>query len=433
MATNSSPESLYTSGCATIPETAPALAERYFAVRSRTETLCAPLSPEDAQVQSMPDASPAKWHLAHTTWFFETFLLERLPGYRPVDASYRVLFNSYYNAVGPRHPRPARGLLTRPTLDEVKTYRRSVDESVVSLLTDARTLDQSAHTIIVLGLHHEQQHQELLLTDAKHALAQNPFRPAYHDRVAPGDAVANAPQWIAYEGGLQEIGHEGAGFAFDNEQPCHRVYLAPYELASRPVTNGEYLEFIEDGGYERAELWLSDGLAWIREHHISAPLYWERLDDAWHRFTLAGLERMRFEAPVSHVSHYEANAYARWAGARLPTEHEWEAPASQLCVEGNFADDGWFDPGAAASENGSASQMFGDVWEWTASAYLPYPGYHEAAGALGEYNGKFMSGQMVLRGGSCATPRSHMRPTYRNFFPPNARWQFSGLRLARDL
>jgi ergothioneine biosynthesis protein EgtB len=385
------------------------------------------LSAEDAVVQSMPDASPAKWHLAHTTWFFETFVLESAGGYSPPDPSYRYLFNSYYNDVGRMPPRRERGLLTRPSLSEVLEYRRRVDAAVHALL-ERDGSNQSLTDVLVLGLHHEQQHQELILTDLKHALSCNPLAPAYHDSTAPRGEGAPARRWCAFDEGVREIGFDGSGFSFDNERPRHRVFVHAFEIAARPVTSGEYLEFIDDGGYTEARLWLSDGWTWVENNHAFAPLYWQRSDGDWSEFTLAGMRLVDRSAPVCHLSFYEAHAFARWAAARLPTEQEWETAANGAPVEGNFADARIYHPVATA--NGS---MFGDVWQWTASAYLPYPGYREPQGALSEYNGKFMSGQMVLRGGSCATPRSHVRSTYRNFFHPAARWQFSGLRLARDI
>jgi ergothioneine biosynthesis protein EgtB len=403
------------------------LAQLYRSVRTTTERLCAPLSPEDAVVQSMPDASPAKWHLAHTTWFFETFVLASfLAGYEPRDPSYRVLFNSYYTSVGPMHSRPERGMLTRPPLAEIFDYRRSVDEAMERLLAGGE-LGRVALDVVVLGLHHEQQHQELILTDIKHALSRNPSLPAYHDRVAPRGAGTLPLRWSTFGEGIHEIGHDGAGFSFDNERPRHRVFTHTFEIALRPVTNGEYADFIADGGYADPALWLSDGWNWLQQDAIDAPLYWQRREERWHEFTLSGLREIDPAAPACHLSFYESAAFAKWAGARLPTEQEWEVAAAGRLVEGNFADDGWLHPVAATAEH-----TFGDVWQWTASAYTPYPGYQEPDGALGEYNGKFMSGQMVLRGGSCATPRSHVRATYRNFFYPHARWQFSGLRLARD-
>jgi ergothioneine biosynthesis protein EgtB len=410
------------------------LGTRFRAVRRFTEELSAPLSAEDCQAQSMPDASPAKWHLAHTTWFFETFVLERaVAGYRPFHPEFRVLFNSYYQTVGPQHPRPERGLLTRPALDEVLAYRRHVDTEVCDLLGAGIGNDLDA--IVRLGLEHEQQHQELLLTDVKHLLSVNPLRPAYLPLPpAPADGAAPALSWRAHAEHVDWIGHDGGGFSFDNERPRHRVLVPAFELASRPVTAGEFVAFIEDGGYERPELWLSDGWSVVQSHGWKAPLYWECRDGVRLEFTLGGLRQLAATAPVCHVSLYEADAFARWAGARLPTEAEWEVAARDMPVAGNFAESGLLHPAAAwpRSEDGPA-RLFGDVWEWTQSAYAPYPGYKPPAGALGEYNGKFMCNQMVLRGGSCATPASHMRATYRNFFYPHARWQFSGIRLARDL
>ncbi len=403
------------------------LAARYRAVRRLTERLCEPLEVEDYQLQSMPDCSPPKWHLAHTTWFFETFVLAAHdPGHRPFHPLFNYLFNSYYEAVGDRWPRPARGLLSRPTVAEVYDYRRSVDERMVRLLDRA---DAAVAPLVELGLNHEQQHQELLLTDLKHGFALNPLRPAYAD-VSPRAASAAQPlRWEARPAGLHWLGHEGSGFAFDNESPRHKVYVQAHEIASRPVTAGEYLAFVEDGGYDRPELWLSDGWAARRQHGWTAPLYWERAAGGWQLFTLHGMRPLDPAEPVCHVSYYEADAYARWAGARLPTEAEWEVAAAGREVDGNFLESGRLHP---APDPGTG-QFFGDVWEWTASPYAAYPGYRPAAGALGEYNGKFMCNQMVLRGGSCATPAGHVRPTYRNFFPPDARWQFSGVRLAKDV
>ena len=394
--------------------------------------LVAPLSPEDCLVQSMPYASPAKWHLAHTTWFFEQFVLQPgAPGYRVFDARFAYLFNSYYEAVGPRHARPERGLLTRPALDEILRYRAYVDESMTELLAGlpaSRALEE----LVRLGLHHEQQHQELLLTDIKHALSRNPLEPAYREPRGPrGDDVEPpAPaRWLGQREGLVEIGAvPEAGFCFDNELPRHRVWLQPHALASRLVTNGEYLEFIRAGGYEDPRHWLSEGWDTVQREGWRHPLYWSPELDS--EFTLEGRRELRLAEPVCHVSLFEADAYARWAGARLPTEAEWEAAAvagPAPCADGGVR----LHPRPARKPTG-LSQMTGDAWQWTSSAYGAYPGYRPAAGALGEYNGKFMCSQVVLRGGSCATPAGHVRPSYRNFFHPWARWQFTGLRLARD-
>jgi ergothioneine biosynthesis protein EgtB len=414
-----------------IPTAGP-LGERFAAVRAQTMALAAPLSPEDCAAQSMPDASPVKWHLAHTTWFFETFVLEPHAGdYRSFDPAFRVLFNSYYNAVGAKHPRPERGLLTRPSLDAVLAYRAHVDAALAPLL-DA---DGPWRATIELGLHHEQQHQELVVTDLKHLLSRNPTRPAYLPAWPLTTVAAREPGWFAHPGGIVEVGHAGPAFAFDNEGPRHPVLLQPFELATHPVTNGEYIAFIEDGGYRRPELWLSLGWDAVGTQRWEAPLYWERRDGAWWTFTLRGMAEIDPAAPLTHVSLFEADAYARWAGARLPTEFEWEAVASGAPLQGNFLENGVLHPLALrdASARGQPTQLFGDVWEWTQSSYAPYPRFRAAEGAIGEYNGKFMCNQVVLRGGSCATPRSHIRASYRNFFPPESRWQFSGLRLARDV
>jgi ergothioneine biosynthesis protein EgtB len=416
-------------------------------VRGLTERLCAPLSDEDCIVQSMPDASPVKWHLAHTTWFFETFVLgPACPGYRPFHPRFAYLFNSYYNAAGDRLPRPRRGLLTRPTLAEVYRYRRHVDGALRRLLRDGAGPEAARRTL--LGLHHEQQHQELILTDVKHAFSCNPLRPAYRARPEPGDRGKSQESgvrgqesgrgasgvWLPYAAGLRWLGHKGGGFAFDNESPRHPVFVQAFQLSSCLVTCAEYRAFLEDGGHDRPELWLSDGWLASRSHGWGAPLYWERVDGRWWQLTLDGLRPLRDDEPVCHVSYYEADAYARWAGARLPTEAEWETAAGDCPLEGTFLDGERLHPAPcpAGAPPGRPAQMFGDVWQWTASPYVAYPGYRPAAGALGEYNGKFMCNQFVLRGGSCATPRAHLRPSYRNFFPPEARWQFSGIRLARD-
>jgi ergothioneine biosynthesis protein EgtB len=407
--------------------------ETYLSVRRTTRALAAPLSAEDCAIQSMPDASPAKWHLAHTTWFFETFVLApHYPGYQPFDPAYRYLFNSYYNAVGDRYPRPQRGMLSRPGLEEVLAYRRYVDDAVLVLLGGLYSTEAAA--LIELGLHHEQQHQELILTDVKHLLSRNPLKPAYQKQWPLTTVSVRDRRWIAFEGGHREIGHAGSDFCFDNETPRHRVWLDPFQLASHPVTHGDFIEFIADGGYRRPELWLSAGWDAVTAHGWTAPQYWEQRDGGWHAFTLHGDVPVDPNAPVCHVSFYEAEAFARWANSRLPTEAEWEVAARDAALTGNFLESGALHPLALrdAPADGTLAQAFGDVWEWTRSDYDPYPGYKPAAGAVGEYNGKFMSSQYVLRGGSCATPASHIRATYRNFFPPEARWQFSGLRLARD-
>ena len=415
----------------------PGLQAQYRAVRRATERLCEPLAVEDYVVQSMPDASPAKWHLAHTTWFFETLVLKpALPGYQPFSAQFAYLFNSYYYTLGPQFSRPHRGLITRPTVAEVRQYRAHVDHHMSALLDHAERLGTSLpEDVVVLGLHHEQQHQELILTDLKHLLSCNPLRPIYVDTPSYPARPAPLLEWIEYPEGLREVGHEGAGFAFDNETPRHRVFLERFQLGSRLVTCGEYRAFMEDRGYERPELWLSDGWKVVQERGWRAPLYWEREGDAWYAFTLGGYRPVVDAEPVTHVSLYEADAYARWAGARLPTEAEWEVAAADAPIAGNFVEDGNRHPipiaAASAASTASPAQLFGDVWEWTQSPYTPYPGFRPTEGALGEYNAKFMANQYVLRGGSCATPRSHIRATYRNFFPADVRWQFAGIRLAR--
>ena len=394
------------------------------AVRAATIALVDPLSGEDMTAQSMPEASPTKWHLAHTSWFFETFVLAEL-GIPPYQPAYARLFNSYYNSVGPQHARPQRGLITRPSLDEVLRYRLYVDDALAHALPE---LSPELLARVSLGIQHEQQHQELILTDILHLLAQNPLQPAYR-RPVPGDLSLQSVRtagdlWREHPGGIVAIGAEPGEFAFDNEGPRHRVLLQPFALATRPVSNGEWLTFIADDGYTRPELWLSDGWDVVQRNRWTAPLYWSA--DHRTRFTLRGPLPIDPAAPVVHVSFYEADAYARWAGHRLPTEAEWEAIAQTHLVAGNFVESGRFDP--APQQNAA---LFGDIWVWTASPYVAYPGFQPASGALGEYNGKFMCNQMVLRGGSCATPRSHIRASYRNFFPPDARWQFSGVRLAR--
>jgi ergothioneine biosynthesis protein EgtB len=414
------------------------LARAFMTIRATSLALAAPLSAEDCQVQSMPDASPVKWHLAHVTWFFETFVLERVePRFEPFDARFRVLFNSYYQGVGEQHPRAQRGLITHPTLADVTRYRANVDDRMQELLA-THACDPVVRELITLGLHHEQQHQELLLTDIKHALSFNPGHAPYARRW-PMAAVQTQPlRWFGYEGGLIEHGFDAAldgAFCFDNETPRHRSFTAPFELASRPVSYGEYRAFIQDGGYARPELWLAMGWDWVRTGGRAAPLYWRRVDAMWLNHTLQGSVEIDPRTPVCHLSHFEADAYARWAGARLPTEVEWEHAARRLRgqTRPNFADRGAFHPlPASDTSSDEPVQMFGDVWEWTQSSYSAYPGYHAPPGAVGEYNGKFMCNQYVLRGGSCATPAGHVRASYRNFFPPEAQWQFSGLRLARD-
>jgi len=399
---------------------------RYSTVRQLTERLCQPLMIEDYQLQSMPDCSPPKWHIAHTTWFFETFVLaEHEPNFVPHHPLFRRLFNSYYEAVGERWPRPARGLLSRPTVDDILSYRRAVDERMLSLIEQQT---EAIGPLVELGLNHEQQHQELLLTDLKHAFALNPLCPVYcSTQEAKREMKALPLTWLEFPAGIQSIGSGGDGFAFDNELPRHRVFIEGFQIASRPATVGEYLGFIEDGGYERSELWLSDGYRTQQENGWKSPHYWEKSGNLWSIFTLHGRRPLDHAEPVCHLSYYEADAFARWAGARLPTEAEWEVATEGREVSGHFLDSDRYHP-----EAGNDS-FYGDIWQWTASSYSAYPGYRSPAGALGEYNGKFMCNQFVLRGGSCVTPAGHIRPSYRNFFPPDARWQFSGLRLARDL
>jgi len=415
-----------------------AVIDRFESVRRDSESLAARLTAEDQAIQSMPDVSPTKWHLAHTTWFFETFILARLdPAYRIFDPAFAYLFNSYYEAVGPRHPRPQRGLLSRPTVDVVGAYRDHVTAAMSRFIAQAGAEAWGeAAPLVELGLHHEQQHQELMLMDIKHVFSVNPLEPAYQAPQPIAAAAAAVPPRVEFAGGLVEIGHDGPAFAFDNETPRHKVWLEPFALAARPVSCGEYREFIADGGYDRAEFWLSDGWATVQEQAWRAPLYWRCDDGEWSLFTLSGRRRLQPDEPVCHVSFYEADAFAKWTGKRLPTEAEWEAAAVGLPVAGNFADRNLYHPApdAGPPSNGlGLRQMFGDVWEWTASPYSAYPRFRAAAGAVGEYNGKFMCNQLVLRGGAAVTPAGHVRPTYRNFFPPAARWAFGGLRLAEDL
>jgi ergothioneine biosynthesis protein EgtB len=450
-------------------EAAAALARRYQLIRETTLALASPLTAEDCMVQSMPDASPVKWHLAHTSWFFETFVLAKgLPRYRKFHERFEYLYNSYYHSVGDRPARAERGLLSRPSLQEVRDYRAHVDQAMLRLLDAGAPATPSVLATATLGLHHEQQHQELILTDIKHALWSNPLRPAYRQpppagpsELAPESDETAPLRWAVGEAGLVEIGHAetpdradpaSGSFAFDNESPRHSVYLEPHRLATRLVTNREYLDFMKDGGYQRPELWLSDGWEAARAGGWTSPLYWVRSrtshpdvlaadresekagsGSGWLEFTLHGIRPLRQADPVCHVSYYEADAYARWSGHRLPSEAEWERAAGAVPAQGNLLDTGLLAPSPAPRiDSGSPQQLFGDVWEWTQSPYMAYPGFRADAGALGEYNGKFMANQMVLRGGSCVTPASHIRSSYRNFFPPHTRWQFSGFRLAGD-
>ena len=428
------------------PVAAAALAERYTAVRAHTLALAAPLSEADAQVQSMPDASPAKWHLAHVTWFFETFVLERFePGFRPYEPAFRVLYNSYYNGIGDQYPRPRRGLISRPSLDAIRAWRADVDARMVGLLAQAPA---GVIALVELGLQHEQQHQELLLTDLLHAFSFNPMSPAYRP-LDPADTAhrmsAAEGAWLDVEGGVVELGHQGEGFAFDNETPRHTAWLRPYALATRPVTQHDWAAFVDDGGYRDPRWWMSAGWDAVRAQGWVAPMHWRRGEAGWRVFTLRGEQPLHAGAPVAHVSWYEADAYARWLGAqhpgsappRLPTEAEWEhaveASGPLAFDDGGFADGDALRPMPPTGARSGLRQAFGEVWQWTRSDYAPYPGFRAWEGAVGEYNAKFMAGQYVLRGASCATPRSHARTSYRNFFPPDARWQFAGVRLARDL
>lgn len=418
------------------PETAAqssGLAQQFIQIRSTMSNLAGDLSDADATVQSMEDASPAKWHLAHTTWFFETFVLApSVPGYSLFDPQFGYLFNSYYEAVGERQPRPRRGMLTRPSLDKVKAYRAHVDAAMVDFLDDDP--GDSVTDLVALGLNHEQQHQELLLTDILHLFAQNPVRPAFK-KPAPLPVRSADPIdmfWTDYDGGTRTFGHDGSGFAFDCEGPAHQAVIGRFALASRPVTNQDWLAFMDDDGYRTATLWLSDGWTTVQHNGWTAPLYWECRDDGWWTMTLRGMQPLDPAAPATHISYFEADAFASWAGARLPTEYELEWAVRDLDIAGNFADSGRLRPAPAPDGVDGPAQLYGDVWEWTRSPFTPYPGFRPPAGAVGEYNGKFMNGQYVLRGGSCATPANHLRATYRNFFQPEKRWQFSGLRLAKD-
>lgn len=404
-------------------------------VRSFTDSLVETLETEDLVIQTMPDVSPTKWHLAHTSWFFETFVLAHSSvRYSVFDEHYHDLFNSYYDTLGAPFPRAERGQLSRPTVDDVRAYRSHVDEAMVELL-ERQSSEQLAGLapVISVGLNHEQQHQELLLMDIKHVFARNPLRPVYRNRGTTNSGALPPKKWGSYEGGLVEIGSRSGAFSFENERPRHKVFLEPFELAPRPVTSGEYQEFMRDGGYERPELWLAEGWALVQSARWRAPLYWELADSGWRMMTLSGMRDVDPLEPVCHVSYFEADAYATWSGLRLPTEEEWEHAATMSPVRGNFLEDGNFHPLASSpqAQRAGLDQQFGDVWEWTASPYKSYPGYVPFDGGLGEYNGKFMVNQMVLRGGCCVTPREHVRPTYRNFYFPHQRWMFAGLRLAR--
>lgn len=412
-----------------------ALIAKFKQVRGDSTRLAAPLTPEDWMLQSMTEASPVKWNLAHTSWFYETFVLNvHASDYQIFHPKFGYLFNSYYNQVGKMHPRPERGLVSRPSADDILAFRAHVDTAIEAFISKAsdQEIDNIA-PLMALGFAHEQQHQELLLTDLKHALFQNPLLPAVFDDISTDNERVAAPlSWENMEGGLCKIGWNGEGFAFDNEGPRHKVYLHPFQLANRPVTNAEFLEFIDDGGYENPNHWLSDAWDAVKGENWRAPLYWRKVQDSWCEYGLFGERPINLAAPVCHISYYEAAAFASWADARLPTEFEWEAAASLFPLEGRFLEDGRPASPAPGGGGDRLLQLFGDVWEWTASPYVAYPGYAAPSGAIGEYNGKFMSGQMVLKGGSCATPAEHMRVSYRNFFPPSARWQFSGFRLARD-
>ena len=413
------------------------LIEQFSQVRDFSTRLCRSLEPEDYVVQSMPDVSPTKWHLAHTSWFFEAFVVKVwMQRYRSEVPQYAYLFNSYYNAAGDMHRRDLRGLISRPTVAETYRFRESIDRCVIKLIEDADdALLTELEPVLTLGVHHEQQHQELLVTDIKHVFSENPLYPVFQLNATAPETGKIAPQhFVDFDEATVMIGHAGAGFSYDNEGPRHRALVPTFSLSNRLITNGEYLAFMEAGGYTRPEFWLSLGWTTVNEQRWKAPLYWVQRDDAWWNFTLSGFRPVNESEPVTHVSYFEADAYANWDGARLPTEFEWEHAASGVPIEGNFVDAQRFHPAPAVSANSENAllQMFGDTWEWTRSAYLPYPGYRAVPGALGEYNGKFMCNQMVLRGGSCATSRSHIRPTYRNFFQPEKRWQFTGIRLARD-
>lgn len=411
------------------------LLERYQTVRNFSEHICETLVPEDYVIQTMPEMSPTKWHLAHVSWFFETFILKvHLPSYQSLHPQYAFLFNSYYNAAGKMHARPQRGLISRPTVQDAYDFRKHVDAMMEKLLEEAPEEKLPVLSrLITLGLNHEQQHQELMLTDIKHVFWMNPLRPVFRKAKTLVENGTSPAGWQSFDGGIYSIGHDGNGFHFDNEGPRHEVLLQPFALGTRLVTNRDYLAFMEDNGYGRPEFWLSLGWTAVCERGWAAPFYWEYLDGKWMMMTLAGMREVNWDEPVCHVSYFEADAYARWAGARLPTEAEWEIASEAVSVDGNYAEGDFFHPTpAGGATSGKLAQMFGDLWQWTQNSYSPYPGYKPVAGALGEYNGKFMCNQYVLRGASCATPKLHARRTYRNFFPPDARWQFMGIRLARE-
>lgn len=409
------------------------ISDNFTSIRADSDDLCLPLEIEDYGIQTMPDVSPPKWHLAHTSWFFETFLLKPFcKNYKSYDPVFAHLFNSYYEQAGTFHTRPERGLLSRPTVKEVYQYRHYINQHMLTLMNDALHTERSEILRRTeIGLHHEQQHQELMLTDIKNIFAYNPLKPIYKELPKLEKTNSTELYWYEQPAGIYELGKTGKGFAYDNEYPRHKVYLEPFHIASRLTTNREYLEFVEAGGYKNPAYWLSDGWKATQTQQWSKPLYWENINNDWYEMTLAGRRPLDLDAPVSHVSFYEANAYANWREVRLPTEMEWEVVANDLEMKGNFRDQGFLQP--IAAKNSSLTQFYGDVWEWTQSSYAPYPGYRAAKGALGEYNGKFMSSQMVLRGGSCVTPQNHIRPSYRNFFYPGDRWQFSGIRLAETI
>ncbi len=412
------------------------LIHRYKSIRNFSHKLCKPLVTEDYVIQSMPDVSPTKWHLAHTSWFFEAFILSKVQkNYKSLHPQYNFLFNSYYVQIGERHTRAYRGLLSRPTVEQVYEYRAYVDKNMLSFLesSDEKTFNEFAF-IVEVGLNHEQQHQELLITDIKHVFSVNPLKPIYKESNNKVTNKIPPMEWMSFDEGIYEIGFDESSFCYDNETPKHKEFVQSFKLGTRLITNKEYIEFIDDGGYQNTPLWLSDGWATVEKEGWEAPFYWEKKDGEWWNFTLSGSRKVEPNEPVCHVSFYEADAFAHWAGSRLPTEAEWETASSNIKMKGNFVEKENFHPVPIETndEEKALKQMFGDLWEWTRSSYSPYPGYKPLPGALGEYNGKFMSSQMVLRGGSCATSETHIRKTYRNFFPPNARWQFMGIRLAKD-